>query len=358
MTTTELGELLIDRNKTVTDAMKQLEATSSKILFAVDERSELCGTVVDGDIRRWILDSGSLGAAVGDVCNPSPLVVHKPYELEAVKKLMIGHDVTRIPVLNGSGQIVDVLTWEAVFGGQVASKPVAQLDLPVVIMAGGKGTRLDPFTKILPKPLIPVGEKTALEYIIDSFLPYGLSRFYFSVFHKAKIIRAYFEELAPEYDVEYVEEETPLGTAGGLKLLSGRISGSFIVTNCDNIIRLDYADLVDHHRKKGNGITVVASMKHYDIPYGICEIENGGTLSNMVEKPEYSFLVNTGMYVLESEVLDLIPEGEFFHITHLIERVRNTGGQVGVYPIGNEAWLDIGEWSEYRNTLKRLNIES
>ncbi|TVR29479.1 MAG: CBS domain-containing protein, partial [Spirochaetaceae bacterium] len=325
MTKAELKDVLIDRNRSVKDAMKQLEANSKKTLFAVDHENGLYGSLVDGDIRRWILDSGSLSATVGAVCNREPLVVGTPYRIDAVKRLMIDNNITSVPVVNGSKQLEDVLTWEAVFGGTVESSPPTQLDIPVVIMAGGKGSRLDPFTKILPKPLIPVGEKTALEFIIDSFRPHGIQHFYLSVFHKAKIIKAYFEDLAPEYTIEYLEEDRPLGTGGGLKLLYGRIDGTFIVTNCDNIIRLDYANLVAHHREHGNHITVVASMKNYDIPYGICEIENGGTLTNMVEKPEYSFLVNTGMYVLESSVLELIPDQQLFHLTHLIQAVRNNG---------------------------------
>ena len=356
MTKSELQGILIDRNQTVKQAMKQLEDTSMNILFAVDESNALYGSLVDGDIRRWILDSGSVDACVGEVCNREPFIATQDYDPESVKRLMLEERISSLPILDGGRQIVDLITWDSLFrdGSREPSKP--QLELPVVIMAGGMGTRLDPFTTILPKPLIPLGEKTALEMIVDSFLPYGLGHFYFSVFHKARVIRAYFEELQPDYQVEYLEEDQPLGTAGGLKLLRGRVEGMFLVANCDNIFKIDYADLVNFHRKKSNLITVVASMKQYNIPYGICEIENGGTLTRMVEKPEYSFLVNTGMYVLESEVLARIPDGRMFHITELIETVKTDSGRVGVYPIGDEAWLDIGEWAEYKQTVQRLQL--
>ena len=356
MTKSELQGILIDCNRTVKQAMKQLEDTSMKILFVVDASNALLGSLVDGDIRRWILESGSLEAPVAEVCNRKPFVAAPDFDPESVKQLMIEERINALPVLDGDRKILDVLSWDSLFGSGLPQPSRAQLDLPVVVMAGGMGTRLDPFTTVLPKPLIPLGEKTAIEVIVDSFLPYGLRHFYFSVFHKAGVIKAYFDELQPEYRIEYLREDRPLGTAGGLRLLRGRVDGTFMVTNCDNIFKVDYDDLVSFHRAKGNRITVVASMKQYDIPYGICEIENGGTLTRIVEKPEYNLLVNTGMYVLESDVLEYIPADRMFHITELIEVVRNAGAKVGVYPIGDEAWLDIGEWTEYKRTVQRLQL--
>jgi NDP-sugar pyrophosphorylase family protein len=225
-------------------------------------------------------------------------------------------------------------------------------------MAGGKGTRLDPFTRVLPKPLIPLGEKTVIEHIIDSFLEFGVSKFYLSVNEKSKIIKSYFEELTPSYSMTYIEESKPLGTAGSLRYLYPELKDSLVVTNCDVIIKTDYAELVEFHERNANDITVVGSVKNFNIPYGICEIANGGTLVCIREKPEYNFLVNTGLYVLRSDALGLIPESELFHMTQLIERVRESGGKVAVFPVSDKAWIDTGQWAEYREALKQLQVDA
>ena len=146
-----------------------------------------------------------------------------------------------------------------------------------------------------------------------------------------------------------------MGTVGSLKKLDGKLTKDIILTNCDIIIEADYSDLLNHHKEKCNDITIVASLKHYNIPYGICEIENGGQLVNIKEKPEYDLLVNTGMYILKPEVLKYIPSDEFFHITHLIEKIKITH-KIGIYPISENSWIDTGEWVEYKKAIKQFNL--
>ena len=152
-----------------------------------------------------------------------------------------------------------------------------------------------------------------------------------------------------------MHEDKPLGTVGALKQLEGYSEKEIILTNCDIIIEADYYDLVQYHKKKKNDITIVASLKHYNIPYGICEIENGGGLIEIKEKPEFDMLVNTGMYVLNPSVLKEIPKDEFFHITHLIGKIKENY-KIGVFPISENAWMDTGEWGEYKKAIKLLDI--
>ena len=176
------------------------------------------------------------------------------------------------------------------------------------IEAGGKGTRLEPFTKILPKPLVPIHEKPVIEHIIERFTDVGINEFILSVNYKARIMKAFFEELDHDYLIKFVEEEKPLGTAGSLKLLEAKINKPFMMTNCDIIIKTDYPDLYSFHEENNYEITLVASMKNYTIPYGTCELNSDGYLSNINEKPQYDFLINTGLYVLNPSVLKLIPK--------------------------------------------------
>jgi dTDP-glucose pyrophosphorylase len=352
----DIKQLTILPTTTLRDAMRQLETTEKKILFVVDESDRIIGTITDGDMRRWILSDGDIGDTIENVCNKHPYTVNEGYKIGFVKELMIAQKINCVPVVTDDRIIIDILFWDKVFSDSLEAKRKSKMNIPVVIMAGGKGTRLDPFTKILPKPLIPIGEKSVLEIIIDRFLEYDINRFYLSVNHKAKIIKSYFEELNPAYTLDYINETKPLGTAGSLKYLEGKLSGSMIVTNCDIIIQADYSDILEFHTMKNNDITIVASVKHYNIPYGICEIENGGSLTKLLEKPEYNFLVNTGMYVLNTDMLRYIPENISFHFTDLIETVMKNNGKIAVYPISETGWLDIGEWAEYKKTIEQFTL--
>jgi hypothetical protein len=178
--------------------MRQLEENERRILFVVDLDDRLVGTMTDGDIRRWILAEGSLDGRVEQVCNAEPYIVTGSYDLAQVKQDMLVKKLGSIPVVDNGGQIVDFLFWENLFEADLLRKPGKTITLPVVIMAGGKGTRLDPFTRVLPKPLVPVGDKTVIEIIIDSFVACGVEKFFISVNYKSKIIKSYFEELAPQ----------------------------------------------------------------------------------------------------------------------------------------------------------------
>ena len=352
----KLSDLLVTADAKILQAMNRLEVTEKKILFVVEGERRLVGALTDGDIRRWILAKGRLDDTIAEAYNKKPFFVRQGFNVDELKSYMVERNIHCVPVVNDCNEIVQLLFWETLFDGGLKKASTRLSHMPVVIMAGGKGTRLDPFTKILPKPLIPIGDKTILEVIIESFLGYGVGKFYLSVNYKSKIIKSYFEELNPAYQLEYIEEEKPLGTAGSLKLLQNRVGGPILVTNCDIIIKADYGELAEFHEQRKNDITLVASLKNYPIPYGVCEIENGGSLIQLTEKPEYNLLVNTGMYILEPETLHLIPENEFFHITHLIERVKAGGGRIGVFPISENAWLDTGQWVEYKNSLKQLNL--
>jgi len=350
----DVAPFLVPQTHTIRQAMEQLEKTEEKTVFVVDEDSRLIGSLTDGDIRRWILSDGDLKARVFQICNRKPFVVEEGFATEQVREHMLGGNFGCIPVVNPSREIVRLLFWKEMFQGSVAIKPKRRLNLPVVIMAGGQGTRLAPFTSVLPKPLIPVGDRTVIEIIIDQFLPYGLDRFHLSVNYKSKILKSFFEELAPSYSVEYLEEKEPRGTAGGLRTLYSPTPEHLIVTNCDIVIQADYAELVSFHTNNNYDLTLVASLKDYHIPYGVCELEKGGSLARITEKPQYSFLVNTGMYVVRRDRLSLIPEDTRCDMTDFIEQIKKAGGRIGVFPIGENAWIDTGEWTEYRKALDSL----
>lgn len=352
----EFSSILINKDSSVIDAMKQLDKTAEKILFVIDEDSKLVGSLSDGDIRRWILKGGGLKDNVERACFKNTFYVEINYDLEKVKEEILTRKIVYVPVVDRAKIIVEFLIWDKLFDGKIKRKVKEKITIPVVIMAGGKGTRLDPFTKILPKPLIPIGEKTILEMIIDKFRDFNADHFYISINHKANIIKSYFKDLKPEYKITFLQEKKPLGTIGGIKQLENKINGNILVTNCDVIIEADYGDLLKHHVKEDNDITIVTSVKQYRIPYGVCEIESGGKLIKIKEKPEFNILVNTGMYIMKSGVFKLIPENKYFDVTSLIDKVKCNKGKVCIYPVSEEAWIDIGEWVEYKKAIERFRI--
>jgi len=348
-----MDKFLIPRNMTVKQAMKRLGEVGEKELFVVDDGNRLLGALSNGDIRRWILSEGGLEESVERVCNKKPKFIQENYEADHVKQMMIRSKIECVPIVQDDNIVKAILTWNEIFDGKVA-KQKRRLSIPAVIMAGGKGTRLDPFTKILPKPLIPIGGKPIIELIMDKLNEYGINHFYVTINHKAKMIKSYFEEMNTKYKITYIEEEDPLGTAGGLKFFENKSKGSILVTNCDIIIDSDYYELKKFHDEHKFDLTLVVSWRHYVIPYGICEIESGGTLKRINEKPEYDLLVNTGMYMVKESMLKLIPSNEFFNVTDLIAKAKEEGYKIGVFPINERSWIDIGQWDEYHKAIKVL----
>jgi NDP-sugar pyrophosphorylase family protein len=271
---------------------------------------------------------------------------------ESIKDKMRIMRAEVMPILDERGELVDVWFWGDLFKKAELSQR-EKINLPVVIMAGGKGTRLKPLTNVIPKPLVPVGEKTILEVIMDQFESIGCHKFYMSVNYKADMMKYYLSLLPHHYDVEFFQEKKPLGTIGSVSLLKGKIHTPFFVSNCDSINEQDYRDVYDYHIRNHNDMTIVTMVKSFKIPYGVIETGEDGLMVALSEKPELTFQVNTGVYILNPDCIDVIPEGEFYHITHLMERIKKRGGRVGCFPVSEHAWKDMGEWTEY---LKMIDV--
>ncbi|MBI9033199.1 MAG: nucleotidyltransferase family protein [Bacteroidales bacterium] len=348
-----MEKYIIQPSYSIKRTIEELDLAASKVLFVVDDQEYLIGAVSDGDIRRAILKGISLEKPVCEIMNENPISFYEDYSLETVKETLLQHKIEAVPIVDKRNRVVEILFWDEIFKEKGTN--YSQIDLPVVIMAGGKGTRLDPFTRILPKPLIPIGEKTIIEVIMDEFVKYGMKDFYISINHKGRMIKAYFKDQESDYNLQYIYEDKPLGTAGALRALHGKIDTPFFVSNCDIIIKDDYTKIYNFHKKEGFSLTLVGSMQHHTIPYGVCEIDISGALKKIDEKPEQDIIVNAGMYLLNPEVLKLIPPNEFFHITDLIEKLQENGYKIGVYPITEKSWIDIGQWEEYKKSTKIFN---
>ncbi|MCQ9206947.1 MAG: sugar phosphate nucleotidyltransferase [Omnitrophica bacterium] len=358
----KFSDLFIEKKMTIKNAMKMMDKAARKILFVTDKRKRLLGTVTDGDIRRWILADGSLSKKIDRVYNTSPTYLKKIDEgisKKEVQKIVLETGLESIPVVNNTGQIVDVLFWKDMIKGDLINpRKRALLNVPVVIMSGGQGTRLDPFTKILPKALIPIGDKPVIEVIIANFLKYTSGAIYLILGYKKEMIKSYFDNNPVHYRIQYIYEgPNPLGTVGGLGLIPENFPDTFFLSNCDTVIKAGYDDIYALHRKNRNDLTVVSSMQHFVLSYGVININSDGELKKIEEKPEYDFLVNTGMYVIEKKILRFIPPKKPFHITDLIKEVKRQKGKIGVYPVSEKSWLDVGRWESYREITKDFFAE-
>jgi len=351
MNQTTREDLFVDYHDSILSAMKQMDKVGNKLLIVIKE-DKFYSLLSIGDIQRALLNNIHLNEIIGKILREKITVAGINDSMEDIKQLVFDSRSEYMPVVDSDNNVVEVLFWENLFGSD--EKRISQkLNIPVVIMAGGKGTRLRPITNVLPKPLIPIGDKTIIENIMDRFVNVGCNDFSITVNYKSEMIRHYFEVLKnPDYRITYFEEPQPLGTAGSLNLLKDKINGTFFVSNCDIIIDTDYDEILKYHRKNGNELTIVSALKHYPIPYGTIETGENGTLKELREKPELTFQINSGMYILESTLLDEIPENSFFHITQLIEKILERNGKVGVFPVSEGSWKDIGNWAEYLDEIK------
>jgi dTDP-glucose pyrophosphorylase/CBS domain-containing protein len=338
---------------TIRDSIKKLDAAGIGFISVTDESNKIVGIVTDGDFRRAVLSGVSLDDPITSIANKNFIFLKEGYPKEEMENIFLNNDIAHVPVINND-ELQEIILRKNIPFIKKNVNEERTLKTPVVIMAGGIGTRLKPFTHIMPKPLIPIGNKPLIELIIERFLNSGASEFYLMLNYKANMIKAYFEERPITKNLHYLTEEFPMGTAGALKKLKEIIHSTFIVSNCDIIIKSDYRKIVEFHKRGNYDLTIVACMQHIKIPYGICSIEEGGCLKAISEKPEFDYLVNTGMYVLEPSVLDLIPDNTFFHITQLIDELKKKNRRVGVYPVYENSWIDVGQWEEYRKAIKYL----
>ena len=346
-----IKERVIAPSASLLDAMKRMDEFKVKMLFLFNgEHFE--GIVTIGDIQRAIIKNVQLSEPVSKIVGKNKKYAKPNEDREQVRSKMMTLRAECMPVVDDNGELVDVLFWDDLFKHSESQKR-EPIHLPVVIMAGGKGTRLKPLTNVLPKPLVPVGDKTILEVILNQFEGIGCHKFYMSVNYKADMMKYYLSQLDHKYDIEFFMEDKPLGTIGSVSLLKGKITTPFFVSNCDSINEQDYRDVYDYHVSNHNDMTIVTMVKSFKIPYGVIETGDDGLMVDLKEKPEHPYMVNSGVYILNPELMDEIPEGQFFHITHQMEKVKARGGRVGCFPVSEESWNDMGEWPEY---LKMINV--
>lgn len=345
----QIEDLLIEESSMIKEAVKRLEEKRCKVVYVVHGR-KLVAAISDGDIRRYALQEGRMDAAVKVIANYNPqyLLVYEKYKLD---EIFARSEISSIPIVNYNGEIVEVVFRN---GRRIQKK--YDLNCPVVMMAGGKGTRLFPYTNVLPKALIPIGEIPISERIINNFVNYGCKHFYLILNHKRKMIQAYFDALEKPYTIEYIEEEYYLGTGGGLWLLNDKINQNFFLVNCDIIIDADYNEIYNYHEKNRNYITIIAAKYKHTVPYGVIDIDENGCYDKLTEKPESSYVINAGMYVVTGELVKKMPHNQAMSFPEVIEKCKTEGKKIGVYIIEESAYMDMGQLEEMEQMKNKLKV--
>lgn len=344
----EIKKYMVNCCCSVKDAIEKMIQDSSHFLFVMDGE-EFVGLFTDGDMRRYFLKDGKLTSKITEAMNRNPIVfkTRSAALTEMKKRFLVVYPIVE------DDKLVDMVVHETTEKREV-KKSNALADVQLVIMAGGKGTRLYPYTKVLPKALIPIGDETISELIINQFRQFGCKEVKFILNHKAGMIRSYFNDLEKDYKVEFYEEKEFLGTGGGLALLKGKVKDNFIVSNCDILVDADFECALKAHEESGNIITFICAMKDVEIQYGVVQTNEDGQVRDIIEKPEMSFLTNTGVYIINRRVIDELEDGKFIHLPDIAKRYIDKGYKVGVFPIPGNKWLDMGQINGMEEMAKKL----
>ena len=331
--------ILLREDSTIKEALNIIDSGAMKIALVVDDDENLIGTVTDGDIRRGILSLLDLNNTIESIIFRTPTVCRIDDSKEKILEVAIEGKFYQIPIVDKNGKLVGVEEVDELL------KPNRKRS-KVVLMTGGLGTRLRPLTDETPKPMLTVGGRPILESIISGFKKYGFTDIILSVGYKSEVIKNYFGNGSNfGVSIEYIYEDKRMGTAGALNFMSDLLSGPFFVMNGDLLTNINFDHMMSYHMENNSIATMGVRKYDFQVPYGVVKSE-GINIESIVEKPVHKFYVSGGIYILDSKVLDFVPENDFFDMPTLFERMIDKNLKCISFPI-REYWLDIGSHSDF-----------
>lgn len=338
-------DCILDEKSNIWDAVRLIQGNALQTALIVNEKRKLLGIITDGDIRRGLLDRVDFNSNVSRIMNSNPIVVTRDMEMSQIRRIMREKVLHLIPVVNKDRIVIDLVFFTDVING-------TSIDTPVVLMAGGLGSRLKELTRDCPKPLLNVGNKPILETILENFIEQGFVNFYLSVNYKSELIENYFGD-GSRYGVRinYLHEDKALGTAGALYMLPDDVGHPVIIMNGDILTKVNFKKLIKHHIETKSVATMAVRKYKEKIPYGVIIADNG-KIREIQEKPEKEYKVNAGIYILSREAIDIIPQNEFYNMTQLFEDLIKSDNIVSEY-IVNDYWIDIGKIEDF----EKANID-
>jgi dTDP-glucose pyrophosphorylase/predicted transcriptional regulator len=337
---------IIQESSSIGDAIHNLNQVGIKIVLVVAEDNKLIGTIVDGDIRRGLLRGLDLNSSIASILHHNPLVVQPEMLQSMVSQLMVANKVQQIPIVDSQQKIVGLYLWDEI-------NEIPTRSNLMIIMAGGMGTRLMPHTETCPKPMVLVAGKPMLEHIINRGKLEGFNHFVLAIYHLGHLIENYFgdgERLGVRID--YLREQSPLGTAGALSLLNHRPSEPLVVTNGDVITDIRYGEMLDFHHHYQASATMAVRVHEWQHPFGVVQME-GVKIVGFEEKPMARNHINAGVYVLSPETLDELSAENSCTMPMLFERLQTKNKHTIAYPM-HEPWLDVGRPEDLETVRSNL----
>ena len=342
-------QAILPMSASIEEVITNLTKVSIKIVLVVNDAGELQGTISDGDIRRGLLRGLNLKSPIESIIHHNPLVVTEEIGREAVRKLMVVNKIQQVPVVDDQHHIVGLYLWDEI------ATPLIRPNL-MVIMAGGMGTRLRPHTENCPKPMLMVSGKPMLEHIIERAKQEGFSRFVLALHYLGHVIEEYFGDgNRLQVQIDYLREQSPLGTAGALGLLNPLPTLPFAVTNGDVMTDIHYGELLDFHTRHNAAATMAVRVHEWQHPFGVVQT-NGVDIIGFEEKPVHRSHINAGVYVLEPEALGLLERDIRCDMPTLFERLQEIEKRTVAYPI-HEPWLDVGRQEDLNRANNKYKID-
>jgi len=344
-----MKNLIIKENKKIKDALTKLEKNKEKCLIVVDNQNKFIGTLNDGDIRRALMTGVNTSAMIKKYLQKKSFFLNlnkfKKIKRKEMLKLLERkkrENIDIIPILNKKNQVSQVLSFNSFLKESSLKESIDSV--PLVVMAGGKGTRLKPFTNFFPKALMPFSNTTAADFIVNHFSKFGINNFIFSINYNKKLIKSYFNKK----NIKFIEEKKSLGTIGSLSLIKEDFFSNIMVINCDSMVTLNVKKFLEDHYKKKNDLTIAVATKDLQLSYGSCTLDQKtGKFESIVEKPSTTHLVNIGLYIFKKNIISLIPKNSKFDVTDLIKKAKKQNKKIGIFPVSGDSWIDTGNLKQF-----------
>ncbi|MDC0253338.1 nucleotidyltransferase family protein [Bacteriovoracales bacterium] len=337
----------VQLDEPLVNALKLINQGGLGMVFVTDAKFKLKGTITDGDVRRGLLKKETANSSVQTIMNSTPLIITPQDEKGLIFLKAKEKEIKYIPQIDDDGKILDILDTE------YFNK--SDFENPVIIMAGGIGSRLGELTKLCPKPMLKIEDKPILEIIISNLKGHGFKNFFISVNYLSEVIQNYFKDgVHLGVNIKYIEEEKKLGTAGALSLFKKSFLTNklpVIIVNGDLLTKVNFSNLLQFHNEKKTIATMCTKEYEVQIPYGVIDVDNGN-IAKVDEKPVHSFNVNAGSYVFSPEAFDYIPFNTYFDMNEVFNLFIQNNEKTSAYPI-SEYWIDIG----HQNDFKKAQIE-